>query len=204
MALTAEQLAKACGCRVERAAKWLEPLTDAMAQYHIDTPARQAAFLAQIAHESARLGTLEENLNYRAEALVKVFPRHFPTLKAAALYARQPVKIANKVYANRMGNGDEASGDGAKYHGRGLIQLTGKDNYRGASQAVGVDLVADPDKATLPRIAAFVAAWFWARNSLNALADAGDFTGITRRINGGTTGIQDRLALFQGAKEALA
>lgn len=204
MALTAEQIAKACGCRIERANKWAPPLNEAMAAYDINTPARQAAFLAQVAHETARLSVFEENLNYSAEALVRVFRKYFPTLKDAALYARQPQRIANKVYANRMGNGDEASGDGWLYRGRGLPQLTGKDNYWAASQAVGVDLVGDPDKMLLPRVSAFVAAWFWARNSLNALADKGDFVGITKRINGGTNGLQDRLALFKGAQEALA
>ena len=151
MPLTAEQIAKACGCRIERANKWHLPLNDAMAEYGITTPARQAAFLAQVAHESARLGVLEENLNYSAEGLVKVFPRHFPTLKAAALYARQPEKIASKVYANRLGNGDEESGEGWLYRGRGLIQITGADNYRACGTALGLDLIASPEKLTIPR-----------------------------------------------------
>lgn len=204
MPLTAEQIAKACGCRIERANKWHLPLNDAMAEYGITTPARQAAFLAQVAHESARLGVLEENLNYSAEGLVKVFPRHFPALKAAALYARRPEKIASKVYANRLGNGDEESGEGWLYRGRGLIQITGADNYRACGTALGLDLIASPEKLTIPRPAAFSAAWFWSSRNLNALADHGDFTAITKAINGGTNGLQDRLALFGTAKEALA
>ena len=202
--LTAEQIAKACGCRIERAAKWADPLNEAMAEYGINTSARQAAFLAQVAHESARLSALEENLNYSAEALIKVFPRYFPTLRAAASYARQPQKIASKVYANRLGNGDEASGEGWKYRGRGLIQITGADNYRACGNALGIDFIGSPEKLTLPRPAAFSAVWFWAHRNLNALADHGDMVAITKAINGGTNGIQDRLALYSAAQEALA
>ena len=175
------------------AAQWLEPLNAAMFRFAIDTPQRVAAFIGQCAHESANFATLTENLNYRADALCRVWPRHFPTPEAAAPYHRKPEQIANRAYANRMGNGPEASGDGWKYRGRGLIQLTGKDNYRLASDSLGIDLVANPDAVTQPDMAALTAAWFWNKHGLNALADRGDNQAISRRINGGTHGLDDRL-----------
>jgi putative chitinase len=175
------------------APQWLEPLNAAMLRFDINTPQRIAAFVGQCAHESANFTTLTENLNYKAESLVRVWPRHFPTPEVAAQYHRQPEKIANRAYANRMGNGPEASGDGWKYRGRGLIQLTGKDNYRLASDALSVDLVATPDLVTQPDMAALTAAWFWNKNNLNALADAGNNELISKRINGGTHGMDDRL-----------
>jgi putative chitinase len=175
------------------AAQWLEPLNAAMFRFAIDTPQRAAAFIGQCAHESANFATLTENLNYSAQALCRVWPRHFPTPEAAAPYHRKPEAIANRAYANRMGNGPEASGDGWQYRGRGLIQLTGKDNYRLASDSLGVDLVANPDAVTQPATAALTAAWFWSKHELNALADRGDNQAISRRINGGTHGMDDRL-----------
>lgn len=189
MQVTAEQL-KALGI----ADQWLQPLNDAMARFNINTPQRVAAFIGQCAHESANFGTLTENLNYRMEALVAVWPRHFPTLDMAAQYHRKPEQIANRAYANRMGNGPEDSGDGWKYRGRGLIQLTGKSNYQLASDALRVDLVANPDAATEPAMAALTAAWFWNKHGLNELADKGDNELIGRRINGGTHGMADRLS----------
>ena len=175
------------------AAQWLEPLNAAMQRFNINTPKRIAAFIGQCAHESASFATLTENLNYRMEALVAVWPRHFPTLDVAAQYHRKPEHIANRAYANRMGNGPEASGDGWKYRGRGLIQLTGKDNYQLASDALRADLVANPDAVTEPAMAALTAAWFWNKHGLNELADKGENETISKRINGGTHGMDDRL-----------
>ena len=186
--ITADQL-KALGI----AAQWLQPLNAAMLRFGINTPQRAAAFIGQCAHESGNFTALSENLNYKAESLMRVWPRHFPTPEVAAQYHRQPEKIANRAYANRMGNGPEASGDGWKYRGRGLIQLTGKDNYRLASDALSVDLVATPDLVTQPDMAALTAAWFWNKNRLNDLADKGDTVAISKRINGGTHGLDDRL-----------
>jgi putative chitinase len=175
------------------AAQWLEPLQAAMQRFNINTPKRMAAFIGQCAHESGNFATLTENLNYRMESLVRVWPRHFPTLDVAAQYHRKPEQIANRAYANRMGNGPEASGDGWKYRGRGLIQLTGKDNYQMASDALRVDLVANPDAVTEPGMAAMTAAWFWNKRGLNELADKGENETISKRINGGTHGMDDRL-----------
>jgi putative chitinase len=174
-------------------ALWLEPLNFAMQRFQINTPKRVAAFLGQCAHESAGFTVLAENLNYRMEALVQMWPRRFPSLGEAAPYHRQPEKIANRAYANRMGNGDEASGDGWLYRGRGVIQLTGKDNYQLASDALRVDIVRNPDMVLQPELAALTAAWFWNKHGLNELADKGDTATITKRINGGTHGMDDRL-----------
>lgn len=183
-------------------AKFATPLADACAEWGIDTPLRLAAFLAQIAHESGQLRTLAENLNYSAEALLRVFPRHFDAGRAAA-YARQPERIGSRVYGNRMGNGDEASGDGWRYRGRGLIQVTGKANYAACGTALGLDLIAQPELLEQPAPAARSAAWFWHRHDLNGLADARDIETITRRINGGLTGLEDRKAHYARACAAL-
>jgi putative chitinase len=184
------------------AEKWAQPLTAAMARYEINTPTRQAAFLAQVMHESARFTTLVENFNYRADRLVAVFPGYFDEHEALA-YARQPSRIASRVYANRMGNGDEASGDGWKYRGRGLIQITGRGNYFECGVTLGMDLIADPDKLLDPDMAAMSAACYWKTHGLNELADAGSFSTITKRINGGLNGQPERLALLGKAKIAL-
>lgn len=186
-----------------RLAAFAAPLAEAMVEFGIDTPARQAAFLAQIAHESGGLRYLEEKLNYSADRLRAVFPRHFST-QEAIVYARQPSRIASRAYAGRLGNGDEESGDGWTYRGRGLIQITGRDNYRACSLALGVDLLAEPDRLLEPVLAARSAAWFWQERGLNRYADAGDFTAITLKINGGLNGQPDRLAYWGRAKEVLA
>ncbi|TAN57611.1 MAG: glycoside hydrolase family 19 protein [Magnetospirillum sp.] len=178
------------------------PLAEACAEWGIDTPLRLAAFLAQIAHESGQFRSLAENLNYSAEALLRVFPRHFDAGRAAA-YARQPERIAARVYANRMGNGDEASGDGWRYCGRGLIQVTGKTNYAACGAALGLDLIAQPELLEHPGPAARSAGWFWHRNALNRPADARDIETITRRTNGGLTGLEDRKAHYARACAAL-
>ncbi|OEJ67247.1 glycoside hydrolase family 19 protein [Magnetovibrio blakemorei] len=183
-------------------ARFATPLAEACAEWSIDTPLRLAAFLAQIAHESGQLRALAENLNYSAEALLRVFPRHFSADQAAA-YARQPQRIGSRVYANRMGNGDEASGDGWRYRGRGLIQVTGKTNYAACGTALGLDLIAQPELLEQPDPAARSAGWFWHRNGLNRPADARDIETITRRINGGLTGLEDRKAHYARACAAL-
>jgi len=165
---------------------------------------RQAAFLAQTAHESASFTAVKENLNYSAIGLRKIFPKYFPTDELAAQYARQPWKIANRVYANRMGNGDEASGDGWKYRGRGLIQLTGKNNYVSCGTDIGKDLTADPLWLESPEGAVKSALWYWNKNSLNTYADAEDIRGMTKRINGGYHGLDDRLQKYERAKQVLS
>lgn len=200
--MTPQQLAAAVGCSAALSQKWAQPLTDAMTRFEINTPAREAAFLAQVAHESGRFSAIEENLNYRADRLLAVFPSHF-TQQEAQAYARQPSRIASRVYARRLGNGDEASGDGWRYRGRGLIQITGRDNYRDCGGALGVDLLADPDRLLEPDLAALSAGWFWHAKGLNASADTGDFSRITLRINGGMNGQPERLALWASAKAAL-
>lgn len=181
---------------------WYNALAQLLPDYEINTPQRIAAFLAQCAHESGEFTALKENLNYRAATLRKIFPKYFPTDEIANQYANLPNKqeaIANKVYANRMGNGDEASGDGFRYCGRGLIQLTGKDNYSWFAASIGIG----PDEASeyLQTFegAAQSACWFWEQNNLNAFADAGDILGMTKRINGGTIGLDDRIAHYKHA-----
>lgn len=178
---------------------YLEPLKAAMAIYAIDNERRVSHFLAQLAHESAGFVQLEENLNYSAEGLARVWPKRFkdptgqPNELARKLH-RKPELIANHVYANRMGNGDEASGDGWRYRGRGFIQLTGKDNYRAASRDIywTTRLLDEPDAVLKPDVAAMTAAWFWSTNGLNELADRGDVIQVTKRINGGTVGLEHR------------
>jgi putative chitinase len=172
--------------------KWLEPLLETFEKYDISTPKRQAYFIGQCMHESGGFKQLKENLNYSAKGLMATWPSRFPDIDTAEKYERNPEKIANKVYSGRMGNTED--GDGAKYIGRGLIQLTGKENYANCGNAIGVDLVANPDLLSTPKYAALSAGWFWNRRGLNALADADDIDTITKRINGGLIGIADRKA----------
>jgi putative chitinase len=162
-----------------------------------------AAFIAQVGHESAQLTAVAENLNYSAQALMKTWPSRFSAETAAAC-ARQPEKIANIAYASRMGNGAPGSGDGWKYRGRGLIQVTGKANYQKCGAALGVDLITNPELLEQPANAAMSAGWFWSANGLNALADSGDLEGITRKINGGLNGYADRSAIYARALKVLA
>ena len=180
---------------------WLEPLTAAFQRFDISTPERQAAFIGQCAHESGDFKTLQENLNYSAKGLHATWPSRFASEAEAQPFHRNPEKIANKVYSGRMGNTDE--GDGWKYRGRGLIQLTGKDNYRLASDALGVDFVANPDLVLSKEYAALTAAWYWNKRGLNKEADAKDFTGMTKKINGGTIGLSDRVAHINTALTVL-
>jgi putative chitinase len=182
--------------------KWLAPLEETFAKYDISTPVRQAAFIGQCAHESGNFKILQENLNYSAEGLMKTWPSRFPTKEVADQYARQPAKIAGKVYNGRLGNTSEE--EAAKYLGRGLIQLTGKENYANCGSGIGVDLLADPTLLLDPRYAALSAGWFWNKKGLNALADTGDAVTITKRINGGALGLDDRLAKTDKALRVLA
>jgi putative chitinase len=170
--------------------KWFEPLQETFEKYQINTPKRQACFIGQCMHESGGFKHLKENLNYSAKALMNTWPSRFPDADIAEKYARQPEMIANKVYGGRMGNTED--GDGAKYIGRGLIQLTGKDNYMAFGEAIGEDLVSNPQLVEQPRYAALSAGWFWNKRGLNALADAMDIETLTKRINGGNIGIDDR------------
>jgi len=165
---------------------------------------RQAAFLAQCAHESGSFCHVAENLNYSAEGLVKIFHKYFADIAAATPYARQPEKIANKVYANRMGNGDEHTGDGFKFRGRGFIQLTGHDNYSKCGHDIGKDLNNYPEYLETPEGALASALWFWNNNHLSDLADHDDILHITKKINGGTIGLDERTHLYQLAKQVLS
>lgn len=183
---------------------YVEPLKAAMALYNIDTPQRASHFLAQLAHESAGFTRVYEGLNYSADGLAKTWPRRFADAKGqpnelALKLQRKPQLIANNVYASRMGNGDVASGDGYRYRGRGLIQLTGRSNYLAASLAVYQSdvLVQAPDKLLDADCASLVAAWFWAANGLNELADLGDVQRITKKINGGLIGLEHRAQLTE-------
>jgi putative chitinase len=184
------------GTPADTADKWVPWLNMTMLKYDINTLQRQAMFLAQLAHESGNFKHVSENLNYSAEALRRVFKKYFPTDDLALMYARQPEKIANRVYANRMGNGEESSGDGWKYRGRGLIQLTGKDNYAAFSLKANNNALLEPDLVAQPELAAESAGWFWDANDLNKLSDTGDVRAATRRINGGFNGLADREAKY--------
>ena len=203
--MNADKLSAAAGIPLDTAQLWAEPLTAAMAQFDINTPKRQAQFLAQVGHESGGFKRLVENLNYDAAGLARVWPGRFSSgtgpNELAREIARDPEKIANAAYGLRMGN--NAQGDGWMYRGRGLIQLTGKANYQSAATALGYDLVTSPDLVAKPQIAALTAAWFWQKNGLNQLADSGDTRAVTRRINGGTTGLDDRLARYARAAKVL-
>jgi len=181
---------------------WCEALNKILPDYEIDTPQRVAAFLAQCAHESGGFTALHENLNYRAATLRKVFPKYFPDDATAEQYAGQPNKqelIANRVYANRMGNGDEHSGDGFKYCGRGLIQLTGKQNYCKFAESIDTPVDQIPEFLQTFEGAIQSACWFWETNKLNQYADSGDILTMTKRINGGTIGLEDRKQHYEHA-----
>lgn len=194
--------------------RWIDPLNSAMETVSITTPARESAFLAQAAHESNEFTQLEESLNYGGEALVRVFDKYFDEDNVGP-YIRNPRAIANRVYANRMGNGDTNSGDGWRYRGRGIFQITGRDNYRTCSIAIcnePMALLDDPDMLTDPDYACISAAWYWSSRDLNKLADAGNFDGISDLINlghvttrvGDAHGAKQRVAYFDKALEVLA
>jgi putative chitinase len=210
----------AAGVNRELVDRWLVPVQRSMARYGIDTRLQVAAWLAQVAHESGGFRLLTENLNYSAQTMAAVWPNRFaekgadgkdkrdekgarvPNKFALALH-RKPEDLANVVYASRMGNGPITSGDGWRYRGRGLKQLTGKDNYTRCGQALGVDLVANPDLLLEPEYAALSAAWFWSVNKCGPLADADDFVALTRKINGGTIGLDDRQRRYRAVLNSM-
>jgi putative chitinase len=182
-------------------------IPDTAAKFQINTPLRLAHFLAQCGHESGGFRATQENLNYSAKGLNGIFKKYFPTEAAAASYARNPQKIANKVYGGRMGNGPESSGEGYKFRGRGYIQLTGKENYTAFGKAIGEDILSNPDKVA-STYALLSAAWFFSKNGLHKMADGGAtdavVTSITKRVNGGTIGLPDRIKHFKEYYHLLA
>lgn len=199
--MSPELLVACTGCNLLRASTYAPHLARAMARWGIDTPVRQAGFIAQVAHESGNFSRLEEGLNYSAQRLTQVWPRRFPTLEAAKPFAANPEALANNVYSGRMGN--TQPGDGFRFRGRGLKQLTGRDNYTRYARASGFDVVANPDMLLTPEVAADSAGWFWSANGCNDLADRRDWKGLTQKINGGTLGLAERLTLTQRALKAL-
>lgn len=182
---------------------WHNALVQLFPDYDINTPKRMAAFIAQCAHESGGFRILTENLNYKAAGLRRIFPKYFPTDELAKQYEKQPSKIANRVYANRMGNGDESSGDGFRYCGRGLIQLTGKSNYQSFADSLEMRVEDVPAYLATFEGAAQSACWFWETNNLNRFADANDILNMTKRINGGTIGLEDRKKHYEHALHVL-
>jgi len=189
--------------------QWVDALNATFNRFNILTPIQQASFIGQCGHECGQFKVLEENLMYRAETLMKLWPKRFNSGNVND-YARNPKKIANMVYSSRMGNRDEASGDGYRFRGRGCIQLTGHANYYHAGQALGVDFVMEPDLVATPMYAALTAGWFWSTHNCNALAESGSplnsagertWIDLTKKINGGTIGLADRI---MHTKQALA
>lgn len=181
--------------------EWVDALNETFSRFNIVSNNQQAMFIGQCSHECGNFRILEENLNYKAATLMKLWPKRFPTQEIANAYDRNPKKIANMVYASRMGNRDESSGDGYRFRGRGCIQLTGHANYFHCGKALGVDFVANPDLVATPKYASLSAGWFWSTHNCNAPADALDFTKVTKIINGGTIGLADR---EKHVREALA
>ena len=202
MKLTASQL-KQMVTGITHVDHWIEAFDQLLPDYEINTPKRVAAFIAQCAHESGNFRFLKENLNYKAESLMKTFPKYFSDRDTANAYAKQPIKIANRVYANRMGNGDEASGDGYRYCGRGLIQLTGKTNYDWFAASLEISSTEASEYLETFEGAAQSACWFWESNNLNVEADAGDIKKMTKKINGGYIGLDDRIKHYEHALHVL-
>jgi putative chitinase len=182
---------------------WHQALAQACPDYDIITPQRLAAFLAQCAHESGNFRFITENLNYTAASLMKVWPRYFPSMDIAQQYAHHPEMIANRAYAGRMGNGPEESGDGWKFCGRGLIQITGRNNYQAFADSIESSIDDLPHYLATFEGAVQSACWFWEAHELNALADVGNIEKITRIINGGTLGLEDRAARYNHALQVL-
>ena len=182
---------------------WHNALSQLLPDYEINTPQRIAAFIAQCAHESGNFVFLTENLNYKAESLMKIFGKYFKDMATAKAYEKKPEKIANRIYANRMGNGDEASGDGWRYRGRGLIQLTGKTNYTWFAASLEISPEEAAEYTQTFEGAAQSACWFWETNKLNKEADAGDIKTMTRKINGGFIGLDDRIKHYNHALHVL-
>lgn len=181
---------------------WHHALEQLLPDYDLTTPQRIAAFIAQCAHESGGFTALKENLNYKPAALRRIFPKYFPTDELAQAYCAKPDKqsaIANRIYANRMGNGDESSGDGSAFRGRGLIQLTGRANYQAFADSLEMDIADVPEYLETFEGAAQSACWFWEVNNLNRFADKGDIKGLTKAINGGYIGLEDRIKHYEHA-----
>lgn len=197
--LNAEKLAK-----LHISGDWVDPLNETFERFGIVTRNQQAVFIGQASHESGNFKLLEENLNYKAATLMRIWPKRFPTLEKANEYAGNPKKIANSVYSSRMGNRDENSGDGYRFRGRGIFQLTGHSNVFHAGKALGVDFVKDPDLIATPKYAALTAGWFWSTHNLNTPADALDHARVTKIINGGQIGLDDRIKHVQQALAVLA
>jgi putative chitinase len=191
--------------KVKNFDEWYINLANILPEYDIDTPHRVAAFMAQCGHESGGFTLMQENLNYSAKGLVGTFKKYFPTEAHAKPYERNPQMIANRVYANRMGNGDEASGEGWYFRGRGIVQITGKNNYTKCSQSLFENnmLVENPDLLLEVEYAIHSACWFWSAARLNELADIGDIKTMTKRINGGYIGLEDRINHYNHAIENL-
>ena len=185
--VNSEQLAK-----LHIGPEWVDALNETFQKFGINTPRQRADFIGQCSHECGNFKVLEENLNYRAETLMKLWPKRFNPSNVND-YARNPKKIANMVYSNRMGNRDEASGDGYRFRGRGCIQLTGYANYFHASKSCGVDFHKEPELVATPRYAAMTAGWFWSTHNCNELAESANWTALTKKINGGTIGLDDRI-----------
>jgi putative chitinase len=202
MPIIQQQLLQILPSAGKQAGVFVFALNDAMARFKIEGRLRVAAFLAQVGHESGQLRTVVENLNYSAEGLIRTWPKRFNLVTATSV-ARKPEQIANIVYASRLGNGPAVTGDGWRYRGRGLIQVTGWVNYQACGSALSVDLLSKPELLEQPVYAALSAAWFWSSNGLSELADAERFEAITRKVNGGLNGQADRLAIYKRALEVL-
>ncbi len=203
MNITSAQLAAAAGITDDAAVMWRPFLCDAGAVFGITSPKCVAAFLAQVGHESNGFASLAENLNYSSKALCTVFKKYFPTEESTKGFSRNPERIASRVYADRMGNGNEGTKDGWKYRGRGLIQITGKTNYAECGQMLGLDLLHAPHLLETPKYAALSAAWYWHSRGLTPIAEDGHFELLTKKINGGLHGFEDRKARWEKAKAAL-
>lgn len=203
MSITLEKLNEAFADATEEDVTiYFEAFNTTCEAYDINTPERMAAFIAQVSHESGNLRYTKENLNYSADGLLRVFKKYF-NASTAKQYARQPEKIANRVYANRMGNGPESSGDGWTFRGRGLIQLTGKSNHIKFAEDMEITLEESLQYLDTPEGAMMSAGWFWDNNNLNAIADRGDIVTISKRVNGGTNGLKDRIELYNTALSVL-
>jgi putative chitinase len=186
----------------------VDPFNETFQRFGITTPAQQASWIGQCGHECGNFRILEENLNYRAPTLLKLFPKTPKrqwgfTPEEAAAYEKQPVRIANRIYGNRMGNRDEASGDGFRFRGSGFLQLTGMNNFYHAGQQLGVDFIMQPELVRTPQYAAMTAGWFWQTHRLNQYADSNDILTMTKRINGGTIGLEDRKKHIEHALHVL-
>jgi putative chitinase len=196
------QFADAANISLQLAQSLYEGVSSAVNMADLSTPQRLAAFIAQCGHESDGFKYFEENLNYRAESLVRVWPSHFNSNNASE-YAHNPEKIANRAYCFRMGNGPEDSGDGWNYRGRGFLQLTGRSNYEQASSDLEIDFLSNPDAVATPEGACVTAAWFWKKHNLNNYVDQDNFVGLTKAINGGTLGLENRQQRYEHALNVL-